>query len=166
MPRPPELAPAGSAVLLVAVLLLAGGCLDPAGRRPGFRLTGEEAQPAGGDLRFARDVELFALETRTWYRIPHSVTVTGVLHGDSLYIPSRSPRTKRWVAHVLRDPRVRLRVGDRILRGRLVRVEDPHFARQLEAAFARKYGRPIRPVQGGLAPEVWFFRFAPELRRP
>lgn len=166
MPRAPESGPRAAALLVTWVALLAGGCLDPAGRRPGFRLSGEEVRLVDGHLRFAADVDLFALETRTWYRIPHSVTVTGFLHGDSLYIPSRSPREKRWVAHVLRDPRVRLRAGDRILRGRLVRVEDPHFARQLEAAFARKYGRPIAPVREGLAPEVWFFRFVPEAPRP
>ena len=165
MPPAPE-ARIRVAALLLAAGVLASGCLDPSGRRPGFRLAGEEVRAPGGDLRFAADVELFALETRTWYRIPHSVTVAGFVHGDSLYIPSRSPREKRWVAHVLRDPRVRLRAGGGILRGRLVRVEDPHLARQLRAAFARKYGRPLAPVREGLAPEVWFFRFVPEAPGP
>ena len=53
------------------------------------------------------------LETRTWYGIPHSVTIGIVGRGDKLYIHARSderrmqtpfPNDKYWTQNVSRDP--------------------------------------------------------------
>ncbi|MEX0828538.1 MAG: hypothetical protein WD005_06285 [Haliea sp.] len=63
------------------------------------------------------------LETRTWYRIPHSVTINAVPRGDKLYISGSEqdfrlekefPYSKRWWANIERDPRVRMKIDGKI----------------------------------------------------
>ena len=53
------------------------------------------------------------LETRTWYGIPHSVTIGIVGRGDKL-----------WTRHVSRDPRVRLKIGDTIYEATVALMTD------------------------------------------
>jgi hypothetical protein len=140
-------------------LVLVVGCMDPKDRRPGLRLSGEIVTEAVDDWSFTdRHREIF-VETRTWYRVPHSVTIVcGSLDGR-LYVGARRPREKRWVAHVARDPNVRLEIEDRIYERRLERVEDPEEYEAVYRAYARKYQREIAPPSE--RPDLWYFRVLP-----
>ena len=73
------------------------------------------------------------LETRTWYGIPHSVTIGIVGRGDKLYIHARSderrmqtpfPNDKYWTQNVSRDPRVRLKIDDKIYEATVALMTD------------------------------------------
>lgn len=74
------------------------------------------------------------LETRTWYGIPHSLTVNGdLVHNGTLYIGSQSdpsrmhipfPHDKVWTRNVARDPRVRLKIDGKIYEAMLVPITD------------------------------------------
>ena len=73
------------------------------------------------------------LETRTWYGIPHSVTIGIVGRGDKLYIHAHSdenrmqtpfPNDKLWTRNVSRDPRVRLKIGDKIYEATVALMTD------------------------------------------
>lgn len=73
------------------------------------------------------------LETRTWYGIPHSVTVLLVPRGDKLYLQSSAqtfrlnkefPNSKAWWRNVERDPRVRLKIGGKLYEMTVVLVRD------------------------------------------
>ena len=140
----------------LSLLLLACG---PRGRTPGFRLFGEVVREPITDWSFTDSVQTIAVETRTWYAIPHSVTTVCFRVGDALYVPSRNPRGKRWVGNVERDPRVRLRIGDRVYERTAVRVTDPALTEALFGALATKYQRLRGPP--GERPETWVFRMDP-----
>jgi hypothetical protein len=84
-----------------------------------------------------------------------------------------APR-KRWVRNVMRDPRVRLRVGRRVYEGLAVRIDDDPAEGEAGAAVARAFLRKYvgieadraRPLAGPPAPgddraEVWTWRIDP-----
>ena len=63
------------------------------------------------------------LETRSWYGIPHSVTINLVPRGDKLYVSGSEqgsrlekefPYSKAWWANIERDPRVRMKIDGKI----------------------------------------------------
>src|SRR6202030_1217454 len=74
------------------------------------------------------------VETRTWYGVPHSVTIGGDLVRDGkLYIHGHSdpnrmkipfPFDKAWTRNVDRDPRVRLKIAGKIYEAIVVPVTD------------------------------------------
>jgi hypothetical protein len=147
----------------IAALALAGAlavACNPHERRPGLWLTGPVVREPVTDWSFVDGVPTIAVETRTWYGVPHSVTTICVRHAGALYVPSRDPQGKRWVKNVLRDPRVRLRIADRVYERRAVRVTDPDEIAALGAAIVARHPQ-LRPPPGAPAPELWFFRMEP-----
>jgi hypothetical protein len=114
--------------------------------RPGLWLAGDVVSEAVtnwdwvnqyGDA-FAEDAT--ELETRTWYGIPHSVTVLLVPRGNKLYLQSSAqtfrlnrefPYGKAWWRNVERDPRVRLKIGGKIYEMTVVLVQDRAVVAQL-----------------------------------
>jgi hypothetical protein len=146
-------------VWLVAALCWAAAVsCGPWERTPGFRLFGEVVREPITDWSFVKDYGTIAVETRTRYGIPHSVTTVSFSFGGNLYVPSRNPRGKRWVANVLRDPRVRLRIGDKIYERKAVHVTDPTRVDDLLESLAARYPR-LRPSAD--PPELWLFRMDP-----
>ena len=156
------------ALILAAVLALLLGCgpQGPLGVLPGGPLAGTVVLEPVDDWRFTDSHATVAIETRgSW--IDHSVTVLCSSEGPHLYVPSRHAPHKRWVQNVLRDPRVRIGVEDRIYEGRAVRVADPVEAERAARAQLRKYvgidPAVVRPLDGPPEPgddraEVWMFR--------
>ncbi len=141
-PRLRRLRPPLGALALVSLLgALACGPVD---RRPGLWISGEVASGPVADWSFTDQVFEIALETRTWYGVPHSVTVVCAAAGDALYVPSvyspggRFPEERRWNRNVVRDPRVRLGIGGRIYERKAVLVEDPAEWQRAFDAFAAK----------------------------
>ena len=114
--------------------------------RPGLWLAGDVVSEAVTnwdwvnqyDDAFAEDAT--ELETRTWYGIPHSVTVLLVPRGDKLYLQSSAqtfrlnrefPYGKAWWRNVERDPRVRLKIGGKIYEMTVVLIQDRAVVAQL-----------------------------------
>ena len=107
--------------------------------RPGLWLTGEVVHEAVTNWDWvdqfsdAFSENATELETRTWYGIPHSVTVLLVPRGDKLYLQSSAqtfrlnkefPYAKAWWRNVERDPRVRLKIGGKIYEMTVVLIQD------------------------------------------
>jgi len=114
--------------------------------RPGLWLAGEVVSEAVTNWDWVNQYsDAFAedateLETRTWYGIPHSVTVLLVPRGDKLYLQSSAqtfrlnkefPNGKAWWRNVERDPRVRLKIGGKIYEMTVVLVQDRAEVAQL-----------------------------------
>ena len=128
-------------------LLPVFACVDPEDRRPGLRLGGEVVEEGPGDWSFTADHAEIAIETRTPWLIPHSVTILCAAQGGRFFVAARDPDEKRWVAHVDRDPNVRLKIGDRIYERRLVPLDDTVDRTLAYAAYAAKYGWPPTPAE-------------------
>ncbi len=143
-------------VRVALAVLLAAGCVDPEGRRPGLRLAGEVVSGPVDDWSFTDDHKQIFLETRTPYLLPHSMTIYCAALDGRLYIGARRPAEKRWVDYVERDPRVRLAVAGEIYERRLERVEDPAEREAIFRAYAANYGWD--PVPEPDRPEVRYFR--------
>ena len=107
--------------------------------RPGLWLTGEVVREAVPNWDWVNQFSdpfgenATELETRTWYSIPHSVTVLLVPRGDKLYLMSSAqtfrlnkefPYGKAWWRNVERDPRVRLKIGEKIYEMTVVLIQD------------------------------------------
>ena len=96
---------------------------------PGLWLKGEVVREAVTNWDWVNDVSdpirnnSIMLETRTWYGIPHSVTISPTARGDKLYIGGSEqdfrlqkefPDSKAWWANIVRDPRVRMKIDGKI----------------------------------------------------
>ena len=114
---------------LVMFVALTAGC-QPTDERPGLWLSGEvEAGPVQ-DWSFSDAVEEIFVETRTWYGVRHSVTIWGAAQGGHFYLPSlyygeeEYPNARFWNRNVVRDPRVRVKIGDRLFEGTAELISD------------------------------------------
>ncbi len=129
-------------MLLLSLILLAS--CEPKDRRPGFWLSGELVDTPVTVWSFTDEIPEIFVETRTWYGIPHSVTTVCVALNGILYVPSvyfeggEFPDARFWNRNVVRDPRVRLKIGERIFEREAVLVEDPAEWREVLDAFGRK----------------------------
>ena len=114
---------------------------------PGLWLTGEVVREPVTNWDWVNKVNdpirknTIMLETRTWYGIPHSVTIGLTVRGDKLYIrgseqgfrlQKQFPYSKAWWANVERDPRVRMKIGGKIYEMTLVLIHDRAEVAQLQ----------------------------------
>jgi hypothetical protein len=115
--------------------------------RPGLWLAGEVVHEPVTNWDWVNKVNdpirknTIELETRTWYGIPHSVTINIVARGDKLYVQGSErdfrlqktfPHSKAWWANVERDPRVRMKIGGKIYEMTLVLIRDRAEVAQLQ----------------------------------
>ena len=106
---------------------------------PGLWLTGEVVDRPVTDWDFINQVDhpirgnSIMLETRTWYGIPHSVTVNARPRGDKLYLSGSEqgarldkefPFSKAWWANIERDPRIRMKIDGKIYEATVALVQD------------------------------------------
>ncbi len=153
------------AALSVAFLV---GCA-PRDRRPGFWLSGEVVREPITDWSFTDAVPEIFVETRTWYGVPHSVTTVCASDGGTLYVPSvyfeggDFPEARFWNRNVVRDPRVRLQIGEHLYERRAVVVREDAERAAAMAAFARKYPfwKELALKPEAERPPVFFFRMDP-----
>jgi hypothetical protein len=106
--------------------------------RPGLWLKGEVVTAPVTDWSFVnevphpgRSINTVLVETRTPYFIPHSVRTMPFVRNGVLYIRSHQdrmdvqfPRDKSWTANVARDPRVHIKIGDKLYEATMVLVAD------------------------------------------
>lgn len=106
--------------------------------RPGLWLKGEVVRTPVTDWSFVlnqphpgRSINTVLVETRTPYFIPHSVRTMPTVRNGVFYLRSHQdrmdaqfPYDKSWTADVARDPRVRIKIGDKLYEATLVLVAD------------------------------------------
>jgi hypothetical protein len=120
------------AVLILFVLLARVVGLNPVQTRPGLWLTGELVTDPVTDWSFAEKVPGTAIQTRQWFlpSLAHSVITTRFHHKGRLYVGSgypagiKLPDGRHWNRNVLADPRVRIRIGNKLYDRKLVYVPD------------------------------------------
>ncbi len=137
----------------ITLLLLLGGTLgslrlfgfEPSDQRPGLWLTGDRATEPVTDWSFTENhLEIF-VQTRTPYLIPHSVTTYCAFFEDDLYLFSAYyqggtfPDQRGWNRNVMRDPRVRLKIGDRVFDRTVSHVTDANTRAAVHANAVAKY---------------------------
>ncbi len=151
----------------LAILALTG--CQPKDRRPGLWLSGDVETAPVSDWSFVDTHREIFVETRTWYGIPHSVTTVVVAHNGTLYVPSvyleggEYPDARFWNRNVARDPRVRLKIGDRLFERRAVLVEDAAEWNGVLAAFAQKmpFWKQLADKPETERPTIVFLRMDP-----
>ena len=135
----------GCVVVALVVLRVVG--LDPNERRPGLWLQGELVTAPVTDWSFTEKYPNIYVQTRSWYGLPHSVTTTITAHKGQLYLTSnyrpgmKFPDARLWNRNVMRDPRVRLKIGDRLFDRTVSLVTDPAEKDAVLETKTKKYPR-------------------------
>jgi hypothetical protein len=130
--------------IAIAIAIAMAGCFGPKDRRPGMRLPGEVA-PTPSDWSFTKDYPEIAIEVRTPYLLPHSVTIVCGMLDEMLFVGARDPETKRWPGWVDDDPEVRLGIGDRVYEVKLVPITDPALIARIRQGASNRSGRAPPP---------------------
>ncbi|MBM3778930.1 MAG: hypothetical protein FJW23_11980 [Acidimicrobiia bacterium] len=91
------------------------------------------------DWSFFDDIPFVQIETRPWWLVPYTVTVAATHLEGRIYLyagykaplPGKPdlretfPEVRAWNGNLLRDPRIRVRVGDRLFTGTAEHVDAP-----------------------------------------
>ncbi len=134
---------AGVAVVGLLALRVVG--VEPRDQRPGLWLVGERVTGPVPDWSFTNDHDEILVQTRTRLLIPHSVTAYCAVYDGDLYLFSAYyeggtfPDGRAWNRNVMRDPRVRLKIGDRLFDRTVSHVTDPELRAAVHDRFAAKY---------------------------
>jgi len=122
------------ACLLVLLVVFRFVGLNPRDRFPGLWLTGELETAPVTDWSFAQKVPgLTGVQTREWFLpiVAHSVNTARFIHKGKLYLASgypagvKLPDGRHWNRNIGSDPRVRLKIGNKLYDRRLVYLADP-----------------------------------------
>lgn len=112
-------------VLALPLLLGIGPCSSGPSwleRLPGGVLEGEVVTQPVTDWSFVADVGLCQLESRPEF--PHSISLNCFNEGPDLYVGCSRCEGKTWSTYVAADPRVRIRVGEKVYAVTAKRVTD------------------------------------------
>ena len=131
-------------------------------------LAGDSVTTLVTDWSFTDAVQTVQIETRTWYFIPHFVRTFIARDDAQLYLFSEYfapapgqpdlrdhfPEARFWNRMVVRDPRIRVKIGNRLFNMRAYPVTDPSGNAAARQAFLSKYA------------DVGKQQESPESRRP
>ena len=126
--------------------------LEPKDQRPGLWLTGELATEPVNDWSFTDDYGEIHLQTKTPYLMPHSVTVYCASYNGELYLLSAYytggtyPEMRSWNRNIVRDPRVRLKIGDQLFDQTVSYVSDESIRKPVYETLGAKYPEWERPT--------------------
>ena len=140
----------GVSLFIVLVLRVVG--VDPQDQRPGLWLAGDVADSPVSDWTFTDEYYEIYLQTNTPYLIPHSVTVYCATLEGNLYLLSAYytggtfPEMRSWNRNIVRDPRIRLRIGGQLFDQRVSYVSDELIRRPVYDALGEKYPDWERPT--------------------
>ena len=132
-------------VLALALLTLRFIGFEPRDRSPGLWVSGELVTTPITDWSFTQAIEEIFVETRTWYYIPHSVSTYCSIYNDQLYLFSayyqggEFPETRSWNQNVMRDPHVRLKIGNQLFERTVSWVTDATEKEGVLQTFIEKY---------------------------
>jgi len=130
-------------VFVLLVLRITG--LDPKQSRPGLWLKGNVVTTPVTDWSFTDNIPNILIQTRTWYLLPHSVTIDCSTYNGHLYLSTiyRSAVEysvgRRWNDDLLRDPHVRIKIGNQLYDRTVTLVTDPAEKAGALETKAKKY---------------------------
>jgi hypothetical protein len=140
----------------------------------GFRLTGDLVTTPVTDWAFTDAVPTIQIETRTWYLIPHFVRTYIARNDAQLYLFSEYfapepgqpdlrdhfPEARFWNRMVVRDPRIRVKIGNQLFQMRAYPLTDPTGMEVARQAFLSKYPdvRNQQALPESRRPRLYFFR--------
>jgi hypothetical protein len=112
-------------ILILIVLRITG--FGPHARTPGLWLKGNVVATPVTDWSFTDKIPVVQLQTEAWYMLPHSVNINCLNYNSQLYLVSVYPAgtAHTWNDNVIRDPHVRLKIGDDIYDRTVSLVTDP-----------------------------------------
>ena len=112
-------------ILILIVLRITG--FGPHARTPGLWLKGNVVTTPVTDWSFTDKIPVVQLQTETAYMLPHSVNINCLNYNGQLYLVSVYPAgtAHTWNDNVIRDPHVRLKIGDDIYDRTVSLVTDP-----------------------------------------
>ena len=132
-------------ILVGAIVSLRITGYEPTDQRPGLWLVGDRSTEPVADWSFTEDHQEIFVQTRSPYFLPHSVTTYCTLFEGDLYLFSAYyqggtfPDERGWNRNVMRDPRVRLKIGDRVFDQTVSHVTDADTRAAVHASFVAKY---------------------------
>ena len=106
-------------------------------RAPGLWLKGELVTTPVSDWSFTNKIQTIKIQTETPFLLPYSVSIWCAVYKDNLYVTSY--RGRRWVEDIIRDPRVRLKIGGQLYERTLSLVNDPDEKAGVLQAKGKKY---------------------------
>lgn len=126
-------------ILVLIVLRISG--FGPHARTPGLWLKGNVVTTPVTDWSFTDKIPVVQLQTETWYMLPHSVNINCLNYNGQLYLVSVYPAgtAHTWNDNVMRDPHVRLKIGDQIYDRTVSLVTDPAEQEGVMEARHNKY---------------------------
>ena len=139
---------AGTGLLLVLIVMLVSlrtFGYAPKDQRPGLWLSGEVVTEPVSDWSFTDDFGEIFVQTNTRYGIPHSITTYCSVYAGNFYLFSAYyqggsfPDMRSWNRNVMRDPRVRLKIGDRLYDQTLNHVSDEAIRIAVIQSMENKY---------------------------
>lgn len=127
--------------LLVVLVVLRITGLGPHNRVPGLWLKGNVATTPVPDWSFTDNIPVIQIQTQTPYLLPHSVNINCLDYNNQLYLVSVFPAgtTHTWNDNVIRDPHVRLKIGDQVYDRTVSLVTDPAEQQGVLEARHKKY---------------------------
>lgn len=139
-----------TALLTVVGLLWLSG-VHPKDQRPGLWLKGHLVEAEVIDWSFTDSVKEIYIQTNTRYFIPHSVTAYSATHNGNYYIMSAYydggsfPDARAWNRNIVRDPRVRLKIGDDVFDQKISYTTDEPLRQGVYKSFLSKYPEWVSP---------------------
>ena len=124
--------------LLISISLTA--CSGPFVLFPGGALEGTPAE-APSDWGFTAEVDTIQLETNP--SEPYSVNIWALGLGDVLYVHAGANRAT-WIENMEADPRVRVRIEDKVYTLNASRVNDQEEFDRFAEVYEQKYGNAPR----------------------
>jgi hypothetical protein len=144
----------------------------------GFWLTGDVVRTSVTDWSFTDSIRNIQVQTHTPYLLPHVLTTDIARVGGQLYLFSEYfapapgkpdtrgdfPQARFWNRMVVRDPRIRVKIGNQLFDMRTYPLTDPAEIEAAAKAFLSKYEdvRQAEAVPEARRPAMYFFRLEPQ----
>jgi hypothetical protein len=143
----------------------------------GFWLSGDSTNLPVTDWSFIDAIPTVQIETRTWYLLPHFVRTDIARNGAQLYLFSEYfapkpgqpdhrdefPNARFWNRMVVRDARIRVKIGNRVFEMRAYPLTDPGEMAVAREAFLNKYAdvRKEQESPESRRSKLYFFKLEP-----
>ena len=144
----------------------------------GFWLTGDVVKTPVTNWSFTDAIPNIQIETHTWYLLPHVVRTDIARNGGQLYLFSEYfapapgkpdlrenfPEARFWNRMVVRDPRIRVKIGNQLFDMRAYPLTDLDQIEVARQAFLSKYAdvRQGEALPESRRPALYFFRLEPQ----
>jgi hypothetical protein len=115
-------------------------------KMPGLWLKGQLVTAPVTDWSFTDKIKQIKIQTQTPYLLPLSVTIWCAVYNGNLYVTSNPG--KQWNEDIMRDPHVRLKIGDQLYDRTLLPINDPAEKAAVLEVKGKKYPEwKVPPVE-------------------